>query len=986
MASVTQVIRRRHRRQVRRQGQQSRRRLWTTLLGIALLVLVVLPGGAALGGAAAIYWQAVENLPTPGVTPADGAVPTEFYDSSGASLVYTLKNPLDDTGSWVSVDTLPPYLISATLAAEDSNFLTRTGFNPLQTLFDLWRNTLIGTLPPDSSISGRLVRNVIAPLGDLQGNAPGGVNDARGREIALIAEINRLYTPRQILEWHLNTNYYGNEAYGIEAAAQIYLNKRAVDLTLDEAALLAAISTAPQYNPFSSETAARGRQSDLLRSMRNINAISQDDFEAADALQTPISRGNYLPPIAPEFTVYARQQAERILDSLGYDGSQMISRGSLRITTTLDLELYNQSVCVLQSQLDRLALSPASGDCPGAVFLPPLAASPGAAPPDSGSLVILDATTGAIRSMVGAATDAQYQPGPALQPFVYLTAFIDPRAGYTPATMVFDIPNQYPGSEEGLIYTISNPDARFRGPMNLRNAMGAGLLPPTADIAYQQGMNRILQTAHQLGLNSLDENSYDLMLLERGGQVSTLDMAYSYSVFATLGDMRGVPTEPVARGFRSRDPVAVLEIQDADGDILWQYDAEEALNCGTLDVCTNLLQTTLAYVMNDVLADQETRWSVLGQGSALDLSRPGAVVNGVTSDKTNDWTVGYSPQYVVGVALDRSDGAPMTLDSFGMNGAAPVWRALMEYVHSRAGLPPTGWERPDEVVDALVCDVSGLLPNSVCPVHSEIFLDGTQPRETDSYWQSVEINNQTGQRATVNTPPELRSEARFFVPPEGNVTDWWVANQQPLPPSDFDNVSSQRIFDTVHLTRPALFEYVGGSLDVYAELDTSQMNFFQLEYGQGLNPTQWFTIGGQQTRFDANAPVGTWNTSGLDGLYSLRLAVVLNDNTRQSDAVQVTIDNTAPTVALNSLEPGKIYRWPTDQFVSLQADAEDNLRVERVEFYRNNELLGSDVAWPFTLDWRIDGLGQQTFTAIAFDAVGNQSSSQLSVDVLRSGS
>ena len=184
----------------------------------------------------------------------------------------------------------------------------------------------------------------------------GGANDARAHEIALIAEINRRYTPRQILEWHLNTDYYGNEAYGIEAAAQIYLNKRAVDLTLDEAALLAAIPTAPQYNPFADETAARGRQTDLLRD----DAQSRHDHagrlrRAAAAANTPISRGNYLPPIAPEFTVYARQQAENILNSLGYDGSQLIARGSLKITTTLDLDLYNQTVCALQAQLARSA-------------------------------------------------------------------------------------------------------------------------------------------------------------------------------------------------------------------------------------------------------------------------------------------------------------------------------------------------------------------------------------------------------------------------------------------------------------------------------------------------------------------------------------------------------------------------------------------------------------------------------------------------------
>jgi membrane carboxypeptidase/penicillin-binding protein PbpC len=499
-------------------------------------------------------------------------------------------------------------------------------------------------------------------------------------------------------------------------------------------------------------------------------------------------------------------------------------------------------------------------------------------------------------------------------------------------------------------------------------------------------MNTILQTAHQLGLNSLDENSYDLMLLERGGQVALLDVAYSYSVFATLGSMRGVPVDPVARGFRGRDPVAVQEIQDADGSILWQFDDAEAAKCGTLDVCTPLLQPNLAYLVNDILADQETRWELLGQGNPLDLSRPGAVVNGVTSDRTDDWTVGYTPQYIVGVALNRADGSLLSLDTYGMDGAATVWRSLMEYVHARAALPSANWERPDSVVDALVCDKSGLLPNNVCRTHPEIFLDGTQPRQTDTYWQQVEINNQTGQRATVNTPPELRGVVLYFVPPSGDVTDWWIANRQPLPPEEYDNVSSPRALQTVHITSPAMFGYVGGSVDIYSDINTQQMQYFQLEYGQGLNPQEWITVGGQQTDFLPDQPVATWDTSDLDGLYSLRLVVVHEDNSRSSDAVRVTVDNIPPTVMLSSVEPNKTYTWPSDTSIALQADAEDNLTISRVEFYHNDELLGSDVSWPFTLDWRIEGVGDQTFTAIAFDGVGNQVSSQLTVRVQRSGS
>src|SRR5437764_1279298 len=137
--------------------------------------------------------------------------------------------------------------------------------------------------------------------------------------------------------------------------------------------------------------------------MLNTGMVNKADYDNATATGTPISRGNYLPPIAPEFTVYARQQAENILDSLGYDGSHLIARGSLKITTTLDLDLYNQTVCVLQTQFAHLNKTAAPDNCPSAAYLPALARDPGADPPDSGSLVILDTATGAIKSMVGAA-------------------------------------------------------------------------------------------------------------------------------------------------------------------------------------------------------------------------------------------------------------------------------------------------------------------------------------------------------------------------------------------------------------------------------------------------------------------------------------------------------------------------------------------------------------------------------------------------------
>lgn len=970
MSSSTHIIRRRKNRKERKTRHDRQRQVWTIFYGALFIILVGIPSGAAVGGAAALYWNAVQEMPDLGVNPFAAAGTTDFYERTGETVIYT---PTTVEREWLSLDRLPPYVVAATLVSEDADFLVAARPGIETTFMDLWENTLIDTLPPDATISGRLVRNVMLSHG-------GSLVQQRTREIALVAEVNRRYSPSQILEWHLNTNDYANEAYGIEAAAQTYFGKRAVDLTLDEAALLAAIPTATEYNPFDDETAARGRQADLLRRMVEIGAISQESYEATRDVVTRVSRGSALPPLAPDFIVYARRQAESILTAQGRDGRQLIARGDLRVVTTLDLDLYTQTACALETQLARLNGQGAPADnCEASAFLPRLEARPDA-PPDEGSLIVIDATTGEIKSMVGAVTLPDHQPGVTLQPFVYLQGFL---GSYTPATMVYDVPNNYPGAEQGLIYTFGNPDDQFRGVLNLREAMGAWLVPPAASIAHQRGMTGILRTAHQLGLNTLDENRGDILLLERGGAVSVLDIAYSYSVFASLGGMRGVPVEPVARDFRARDPVAVLRIEDASGAILWEYARDEAIRCGTLDVCTPRLENKLAYLVNDVLADEETRWSVLGENNPLALTRRSAVVNGVSVDGADNWTVGYTPQIVTAVHLGRADDAPMTLDPYGMDGAASVWRAVMEVAHS--GIAPANWERPEDIIEMQVCERSGLLPNGVCPPRRELFIAGTQPRSADTYWQTVEVNNQTGQLATVNTPPESRSEVLYFVPPQ-EAREWWEANNQPLPPTDYDNVSVPQVFELVHLTRPQFFDYVGGVVEVYADINTSSMAYYQLQYGQGLSPSAWFDIGGQQTAFDPAAPIAAWDTSGLDGLYSLRLIMVLNDNSRTSDSLQITVDNVAPTVNLQSVEAGKVYRFPGDTVVALQADARDNLVIDRVEFYQNGVFLGADETSPYGFEWRIEGTGTQTFTAFAFDAVGNQANSQLDVEILRAGS
>lgn len=978
-------MQRRKWREQRRRTVQTRLRTWLIIFTVCFLLFIALPVTGLLGGAAVVYAQSIGGLPEPEDTiyldPIVG--PTSLYARDGQTLLFSVQDPLGDERAWVSLDSLPAYIAQATLFMEDPDFLSAARFDPVLTLVNLWNNILAGPTPADPSITGRLVRNVIAPPGEFPSA------EDRLRETALVAEINRRHSAREILEWHLNTNYYGSEAYGIDAAAQVYLGKPASDLTLDEAVLLAAIPPAPQYNPFDDLTAAQGRQRDLLRSLLAAEIITQEQYAQTSNVVTPIQFGTgQLPEVAPEFSLFARRQAQGILDSLGRDGARLVARGGIHITTTLDIDLYRQSQCALSIHLARLRgenpdlIAVDNSACLSAGYLPQATVPISTGAPDEGALVVIDVATGEIRSMVGAASDTLYQPGQTLYPFVYFEGFRRPPP-LTAATMVLDIPKPFPGPFEGLIYTPANADGLFRGPMNLRDAMSVGLLPPVVQVAQGQGIGAVLSSAHQIGLNSLDEDArYDLSLLERGGEVSPLDVTYAYTVFASLGEMRGVGVEPRGRGYRGRDPVAILKIEDADGNILWEYKADQP-DCAAAENCTLIMLPGLAYLVNNILSDQDARWPVYGNNNILDLARQAAVINGVTGSQSDNWTVGYTPQLAIGVRLGRADDQPMSLDAFGLQGAAPVWRALIEYAHDRDGLPSLLWERPENVIEVSVCERSGLLPNEACPVRSEIFLEGTQPRQTDTYWQKIELNSETRQLATTNTPVGLRSEQVYFIPPK-DALDWWQANNLPLPPTEYDTVTRPELFGAVRLLQPAPFAYVGGQVDIRGSLNSDNLQFYQLAYGQGLNPGQWTDLGGQQTVYAPGSSIGLWDTNGLDGLYNLRLTVVLNDNTRQFDVVQVTVDNQPPTISLNAGEAGRVYQWPREGEIALEAVVEDNLAINRVEFYHNGDFLGADESWPYGFNWEIEGVGTENFNAVAFDAVGNNSAADLSVEIVRS--
>ncbi len=984
MPSIAHIIRRRRNRKQYRAATRTRSRLWLGLVIAVVALAMLVPLSIILGLAGWLYGRAAAQMPTQAETiyldPIIG--PTNFYDRTGAELLYAVVDPLGDEREWIALDDLPPHVIAATLRQEDPDYLQAGGFDFGQTLTRLWRYILGTNNRRDTSIAGRLASNTLLPPARNSGL------DEDVLWITLTAEVQRRFSPDDVLAWYLNTAFYGNDAYGIDAAAQVYFGKRAVELTLDEAALLAAIPLAPQFNPFDDEIAARQRQMDLLRLMLSAGDITQEQFDVAAAANTPLNTDlTAAPRIATEFSLYAREQTENLLDTLGLDGSRLVSRGGLQVTTSLDLDIYDQADCTLRAHLEQLrggdpgAITTRTGaGCAGAAYLESPVGVDASSLPDTGSLLLLDVQTGEIRALVGDALAYDDQPGVVLHPIIYLTGFLN--GHYTPASMLMDIPQPFPGPVEGLIYTPVNPDGTYRGPINLRDAMVSGLRAPAAFVAEREGFAEIFSVGYQMGFNRItSEGNVDLSLIERGGQVSLLDVGYVYSVFASMGTMQGVETNPPGSR-RALNPVAILRIEDAEGNVLWEYDSDATASRRPL------LSGEIAYLVNDILADGETRRSVLGlDDTVLQLDRPAALINGLTGDSSESWTVGYTPQLVGAAHLSRGDEEALSLDAAGLQGAAPVWQALMQYTHARYGLAPATWSQPEGIVEYAVCERSGLLPgeDSPCPRRNELFLEQMPVPPEDTYWTSVAVNQQTGLLATSDTPNYLRREQVYFLPPL-IAEEWWVSNNLPLPPQEYDTLGVPEALSSVQIFLPQNFSYVGGVVDIRGTMDVERLESYQLRYGQGVLPENWFGIGGVQTSFEPGTSLGNWDTTGLaDDFYTLELSVRFIDGTPETAFVQVTVDNTPPEVTLLTGTNGDevLYRWPAQSRIPIVADVSDNYRVVRVEFYHNGALIGTDEEWPYSFDYEITGAGDETFRAVAFDDVGNQASDEVQVEVIR---
>ena len=614
-----------------------------------------------------IYTHLVVNLayqlPSPKALSVQNApLTTEIYDRSG-HLLYRFYE--GQNRSLAKLEDLPKHLIDATLAAEDKNFYNHLGFDPLAMLRAFYHNLTTGSEEGASTITQQLIKNSLL--------TPEKTISRKVKEVILAFWAERMYTKNQILEMYLNGSPYGGTAWGIEAASLTYFGKPAKDLNLAQSAFLAGLPASPtEFSPFGIKPElGTQRQAWVLDMMVQNGFITKD--QAHEALGTPLA---LRPPtnniLAPHFVFYVRDQLAKSL------GPKVISQGGLRITTTLDLETQKEVEKMVKEEVENLT----------------------ALNVRNGAAMVTDPRSGQILAMVGSrnyyypgfgnynATLALRQPGSSIKVVTFATAF---KMGFTPGNTILDTPVVFK-DEWGNRYAPVNYDGSFHGPVSLRQALGSSYNIPAVKLLATVGLEKMVQTAKDLGITTFDDpKRFGLSLTLGSGEVKMIDMMAVYGNLAQGGAMQR--------------PTPILKITDSYGNILDQYEERK----------TQSLSSEVAYLITSILSDNNARTRAFGPNSLLNIKGATVAVKTGTSDnKRDNWTFGYTPNFVVGVWVGNNDNALMhpSLTS-GVTGAAPIWNKITQFMLKKD--PPTAFVKPKGIVEAKVDGRRDLVISDILP-------------------------------------------------------------------------------------------------------------------------------------------------------------------------------------------------------------------------------------------------------------------------------
>ncbi|MCX6783558.1 MAG: PBP1A family penicillin-binding protein [candidate division WWE3 bacterium] len=689
---------------------------------------------------------------------------TKIMDRNG-KLLYEVYGNTNRT--LVTLDKISPYLIQATLATEDAQFYEHGGFSPKGFVRGIYLCVTRQGCAGGSTLTQQLVRNSL-------------ISNERTifrkiREFILAMQIEKVYSKDEILQMYFNEAPYGGQAVGVEAASEMYFGKKASDLTLAEGAMMAGLPQAPSYySPFGVHPEyTKGRQTYVLHLMRDVgwvdksgqnHKIAAEIIEAAKN-ETLVYNDTGGKIEAAHFVMYVKKL---LTDRFG---EQMVASGGLQVTTTLDLDKQN----ILQKTItDQVTLDEKQYGY------------------SNGAGVLEDPKTGEILAMVGSrnyfdknydgkynVTIASRQPGSAIKPINYATAL---KQGYTAATVLYDVQTQFTGASASEPYIPVNYDGKFRGPIQLRYALANSLNIPAVKVLKLVGLENMIKTASDMGIDTFsDPSRYGLSLTLGGGETNLLELTGAYATFANTGTFN--------------TPVFILKVTDSKGSSLYNTPTSSG---------RKVLDSGIAYIISDILADNDARSMEFGTGSTLHI--PGYTVSvktGTTNDLKDNWTVGYTPDLTLGIWVGNNDNTQMKNVASGISGASYIWnKAIKEYLKDKKDVP---FVKPDNVVQVKIDAQTGGAATGDFPSRLEYFLKGTEPTSESQMRRRLTICKVDGKIASQSCIDAKKTEEKTFLFLIAELPEWQDAVDKWIN----DNHKDDEMYHPPHDISTAYFDSSG---------------------------------------------------------------------------------------------------------------------------------------------------------------------------------
>lgn len=826
---------------------------------------------------------------------------TRILDRNG-NVLYEILDPSAGRRTYVPLEEISPTLIAATIATEDKDFYTHPGFDMVAMGRALWQNYTAGEIRSGAStITQQLARALLLDPSERYDQS----YQRKAREIVLAYEITNQYSKEEILELYLNENYYGNMAYGVQAAAETYFNSDAGALNLWQSSFLAGLPQAPSvYDIYNNREATLYRQKSVLVLMyeasleRNCIEIGSGRppvcVSYPEATQAGIDLENYEFPVLtfsmryPHWVVYVRTLLEEQFDP------QTIYRSGFTVHTTLDPNLQDEAQRIVANQVAALVDNNATN---GALV---------AIEPNTGEVLAMvgsaDFNNDAISGQVNMALSQTRQPGSAIKPLTYVAAF---ERGWTPATLIWDVPTEFPPSTDPFdtspVYKPVNYDGRFHGPVTVRSALANSYNIPAVKTLEFVGIydnpntpveEGLIAFARRLGITSLTREDYGLSLTLGGGEVSLMELSSVFATFANEGRM--MPT------------VAISKIVDHTGNTIYEYEPPSG---------SQVVRVEHAYLISDILADKNARIPMFGTNPVINLPYPAAVKTGTTNDFRDNWTIGYTPDLVVGAWVGNADYTPM-VNTSGLTGAGPIWAQFMTYaIGEIMGGTPSPFVRPPGVVDRVICAVSGTVPSEWCPQQrSEIFAADQPPLpETEDLWKQAEIDTWTG--LAISDACRDFTEEVFAV----NVTDPWAQRwlkDEPEGRSWAANLgfSTPLVFVPERVCRAddprpiiTLTGLADGQTITSSPFEirgmiaaTDNFEYYRIEWGRGPDPDSWeVLVDDVRTPQETPGTLYEWDLEDIEpGVITLKIYMHSTEDTYAEKLINliIQIPTATPTV------------------------------------------------------------------------------------------